>query len=169
MREALISRLRPYWKMEAANTIFLPAVGIIVVSASGGVLSWLLAIAMFAASWLLIVGTIALRAHYLTVAGDRLAMDRALPFLGRCQLPSAALCLASFIAAGIQFWQDSAWTPTAIATWVFAALAALEYVNYYHVQLQNFDHRPDLDRLVAGKGLRKSHLARSLARYRASR
>ena len=43
-----------------------------------------------------------------------------------------------------------------------AVLAVLEYVNYYHRQLQHFDSREDFRRLLTGKGFRKSWLARDL-------
>lgn len=43
----------------------------------------------------------------------------------------------------------------------FAAFAALEHINYFHIQLMH-DTRADLHRL-AHHGLRRSHLARDLA------
>jgi hypothetical protein len=45
-------------------------------------------------------------------------------------------------------------------------LAILEFVNYYHVQLQHFDHAEDFQRLLAGKGFRRSHLSKSIRAYR---
>jgi hypothetical protein len=45
-------------------------------------------------------------------------------------------------------------------------LAVLEYINYYHVQLQHFDHAPDWQRLVSGRGFRRSHLAREIERWK---
>jgi hypothetical protein len=49
-----------------------------------------------------------------------------------------------------------AWT----AAVFFGLLAVLEYVNYYHVQLNHFDNAADFRRLLSGKGFRKPHLAR---------
>jgi hypothetical protein len=49
-----------------------------------------------------------------------------------------------------------------IAATACAVLAALEYVNYYHRQLQHFDNWADFKRLIAGKGFRKSWMARDL-------
>ncbi len=43
-------------------------------------------------------------------------------------------------------------------------LAVLEYINYYHVPLQHFDHAPDWQRLVSGRWFRRSHLAREIER-----
>ena len=168
MRAVLVTRLRTYWKMEAANSVVVPLVGTGLIYANGDTVGWLVAVAMLAASWMLVIGTIALRAHYLTVTGDADAMGRVVPLLARCQTPSAILCVAGLVAAGVHHWQDAAWTASVIAGWVFATLAVLEYVNYYHVQLQHFDHRPDWVRLLAGKGFRASHLARALRRYRAA-
>ena len=124
---------------------------------------------MAATSGLLVIGTIALRAHYRTVAGDARAMDRVAPLLARCQIPAIILCATGVAGAAIQHWQDAAWTPAVIAAWVFVALALLEYVNYYHIQLQQFDHGPDWARFKAGRGFRPSHLARALKRHRAKR
>ena len=45
-------------------------------------------------------------------------------------------------------------------------LAVLEFVNYYHVQLQHFDHAEDFQRLLSGKGFRRSHLSKSIRAYR---
>jgi len=56
-----------------------------------------------------------------------------------------------------------------IVALVCLALAVLEYVNYYHIQLQHFDHAADWKRLLAGKGLRPSSMARDLARWRKDR
>ena len=64
-----------------------------------------------------------------------------------------------------------AWTATAterdpgaatVPGLAFAAFAALEHVNYFHVQLM-YDNRADTRRLRA-RGLRRSQLARDLAR-----
>ncbi|MEN9392769.1 MAG: hypothetical protein RLZZ104_1112, partial [Pseudomonadota bacterium] len=43
-----------------------------------------------------------------------------------------------------------------------AVLAVLEYINYYHRQLQHFDNGEDFQRLLAGKGFRKSWMARDI-------
>jgi hypothetical protein len=65
-------------------------------------------------------------------------------------------------------WADL-WSPDAIAAAVLATLAALEYVNYYHVQLQHFDNAADFKRLVSGKGFRRAHLARAIDAWKAKR
>ncbi len=49
---------------------------------------------------------------------------------------------------------------------ICSGLATLEYVNYFHVQLQNFDHAADIKRLTNGGGLRRAHMAKDLAAFR---
>jgi hypothetical protein len=53
-----------------------------------------------------------------------------------------------------------------VVSLLLALLAILEYVNYYRVQLQHFDHAADFKRLVTGRGFRRSHLAKAIAAYR---
>jgi hypothetical protein len=53
-----------------------------------------------------------------------------------------------------------------LAPAVLLLLAVLEYVNYYHVQLQHFDHDADWRRLMSGRGFRPSHLAREIDRWK---
>ncbi len=49
----------------------------------------------------------------------------------------------------------------------FSILAVLECINYYHVQLQNFDHGPTFRRFLKTRSVPQAHLARDLAVYRA--
>jgi hypothetical protein len=58
------------------------------------------------------------------------------------------------------------WTTPVIAAAVLILLAALEYVNYYHRQLQHFDCWSDFKRLISTRQLRPSHMARDLAAHR---
>lgn len=67
------------------------------------------------------------------------------------------------LAAGLVVTGYAVITGPASGTWpglVFAAFAALEHVNYFHVQLM-YDTSADLRRLRSA-GLRRSHLARDL-------
>jgi hypothetical protein len=45
-------------------------------------------------------------------------------------------------------------------------LAILEYINYYHYQLQHFDHAADFARLLSGRGFRRSHLSKAIAAWK---
>jgi hypothetical protein len=78
--------------------------------------------------------------------------------------PALALTLAG-CATALAGWLLPGWAVGAADRYAAtgcAILAALEYVNYYHRQLQHFDNREDFRRLLAGKGFRKSWLARDL-------
>lgn len=71
------------------------------------------------------------------------------------------------LAAGLVFTGFPAVREPGWGSWPglgFAAFAVLEYVNYFHVQLSH-DTAADLRRLWR-VGLRRSHLARDLARER---
>ena len=80
------------------------------------------------------------------------------------RIPALVLIVASCVSAllgwGVPSWSADL-TDRNVATGS-AVLAVLEYVNYYHRQLQHFDNREDFRRLLAGKGFRKSWLARDL-------
>ena len=86
----------------------------------------------------------------------------------RLRWPSLGLALLGGLVAIIG-WAVPALTmglPDRIAATVLAVLAALEYVNYYHRQLQHFDNLTDFRRMLAGKGFRQSWMARDLAALR---
>ena len=72
------------------------------------------------------------------------------------------LALAAWIEPGFAASTADRWTAT-----IGATLALLEHVNYYHRQLQHFDHLPDIKRLFSGRGFRRSQMASDIARYRA--
>ena len=80
------------------------------------------------------------------------------------EAPALVLTLAG-CATALAGWRVPAWSAGLadrnVAT-ACAVLAVLEYVNYYHRQLQHFDSREDFRRLLSGKGFRKSWLARDL-------
>lgn len=165
-KDALIRRLTPYWKMEAANIVLVPTVAALLVVKMGDAISIALMLAMAATAFLLLIGTIALHMHLQMVRGNRDFGTRVLPWLSAAQRPALILVILSIIGAGFELWTDGRFTASAITTIVLATLALLEHVNYFHVQLQNFDHRSDLKRLVSGGGLRESHLAKALRRFR---
>jgi hypothetical protein len=167
-RSTLRNRLRRYWKMEAANVVLVPTIGIAAVKRAGDTIDLPMVIAACAASSLLLVGTFALRAHYRMSLADGRSMATFAPVASRLQTPMAFFAAAAVLCAGYAVFRIEGFSPSAIATCVFALLAALEYVNYFVVQLQHFDHGPDFRRMIAGKGFRPSHLARTIKRYRAS-
>ena len=131
---------------------------------ANGQIGWLSAIAMAAMVLMLAVGAYYWRAK-VRLLRDRHPIRPALLRIARLRGPALILTLAGAVAAG------AAWAVPGLARgsadrWVAlaaAVLSALEYVNYYHRQLQHFDNRADLRRLLTGKGFRRSQMARDLA------
>jgi hypothetical protein len=165
-RLAVQNRLRHYWKIEAANVIAVPTVGAIAVLRFGGRIDLPMVIAALAMSTLLVVGTVTLRAQFQMSNGNSQAMARFVPAAARLQRPMALLSALALLSAGFAIWRDAGFAPSSIATCAFALLATLEYINYFVVQLQHFDHAPDFRRLISGRGFRRSHLARAITRFR---
>nr|WP_070960390.1 hypothetical protein [Hyphomonas sp. Mor2] len=158
-------RLSGYWKMEAANVLLVPGVLIML---TGWTPSWVLLVSFVPMMLLLVIGAYYWRAKLKQME------DRAYPFgptmrvISLAQWPSLLLTLLGG-AIVIYGWLTpgsftGAWDKGG-ATFS-AVLAGLEYINYYHRQLQHFDHGPDFKRLLAGKGLRPSQMARDLEAYR---
>jgi hypothetical protein len=102
-------------------------------------------------------------AAYWAVKLRRLSAPRE-PLPGRSAFAFARMANVPILAAGVLL---TAWSTAAdpgaatIPGLVFALFAALEHVNYFHVQL-SYDTREDLRHLFA-RGLRRSHLSRDLA------
>jgi hypothetical protein len=167
----LIQRLRSYWKIACANAFFIPGIAWLIVSRQFKEPVGLpLMLNLIANSWLLVVGTIALRMMYLGALGDRSCEERWLGRLYYAKLPSLLL-----VCAGVArtIWESFQTLPQITAGWaacLFLTLMAIaEYVNYYHFQLQHFDNFPDFQRLLSGKGFRRSHLSRRLASWNSTR
>jgi hypothetical protein len=164
---APIRRLENYWKIEAGNVVLIPAIAVLVVVRSGGSVTAALVLAMLACSFLLVIGTIALRMMLRKARGDADATRDRIPLLVRMRWPAIGLCAAAAVAVAID-WISRGPTLSAerLAPTVLLLLAVLEYVNYYHVQIQHFDHAPDWRRLLSGRGFRPSHLAREIDRWK---
>ena len=166
-KPALVRRLSHYWKVEAANIVAVPGLVVWAVKKSGNTISFPLIVAMAAACFMLLIGTFALRIQLETAKGRRSFGQRWVPWLSQAQWPALVMVVAAVAGAGFQLWVGGRRSGVAIATVVCSLLAVLEYINYYHVQLQNFDHMPDLKRFMAGGGFRESHLAKALRSFRA--
>ena len=158
----LAKRLSSYWKMEGANVVILPA---IMVALAGGQVGPLALFALVPMCGLLLVGTLYWRAKLAQLQGQ----DTLRPTLRTVTKWRRPLFIATILAVlgvigaliepGIARSRGDFWV-------AFAAtlLAALEYVNYYHRQLQHFDHLADFTRLFSGRGFRKSQMRRDLER-----
>lgn len=160
-RADLLKRLDPYWKMEAANVLFVPA---FLIWLAGGKVGWITLAPMAATVLLLVIGALYWRGKVRRLRGDGGDFAVLLRRLAALKAPALVLTLAG-CATALAGWWVPAWSAGLadrnVAT-ACAVLAVLEYVNYYHRQLQHFDSREDFRRLLTGRGFRKSWLARDL-------
>ena len=163
-RAGLRDYVTAYSKMEAANVLIVPAVMLLL---SGGDIGWFSLLPLVTAAVLLVIGAQYWRAKAREL--DTGFVSRSwLILLARLQYPMLCLVfLSSLSATGAWIYQDMTrgladrWVAT-----VSAILGILEYVNYYHRQLQHFDNRRDLMRLLKGKGFPISHMARDLRKLK---
>ncbi len=158
-------RLSGYWKMEAGNVVLLPAILIMVARWTP---SWVSLVSFVPMMLLLVIGALYWRAKLKQMQHRSYPFGRVMRMISLCQGPALILTMIA-VAAVLYAWARpgtfaSAWDQ-GVATFA-ATLAVLEYVNYYHRQLQHFDHGPDFKRLVSGKGLRPSQMAKDLKTYR---
>lgn len=167
-RAKLLRRLKPYYRMEAANVVFVPAFACVAVWASGsGSVSPAMVAAMAATSFLLVVGTIAWKIVVDGLEGNPDTARRWVPRLAAARWPAAALTLLALGLTGEEAYRTlPGWTGSLIAAAALVILAVLEYVNYYHYQLQHFDHAADFARLLSGRGFRRSHLSKAIAAWK---
>ncbi len=156
-----------YWRLELANIFLLPVMILFFLFMASQASGWLIWISYLPAALLLLVGGLYWRAKWLQAQGCRAALDALLPWADKCMAPLLWLTIgAAFVwLLALVRLLDGASQGELIASGVFVLLAAAEYVNYYEVQLQHFDHGPDFARLLAGRGFRKSHLKRDLERF----
>lgn len=148
--------------MEAANVVAVPAA---MVFLSGGALGAASFFAIAVMMALLAVGAAYWRAKHnwlvyrqpITPA-VRLAARLKLPLL-MATIAATTIAAAAWLLPGI-----APRRPDQIVASIAALLAVLEYINYYHRQLQHFDRAADFRRLLTGRGFRKSQLARDIER-----
>jgi hypothetical protein len=165
-KDSVLKRLEPYWKIEAVNIAAIPIMALYL---TNGQIGWVTLVPLAATMVLLGIGAAYWRMKVRQLRGDAVNDDAVLRWLARLQRPSLALTAAGCAAAALS-WITPAFSvglPDQIAATVCAVLAGLEYVNYYHRQLQHFDNMADFRRLLAGKGFRQSWMARDLAAWRA--
>ena len=160
--QALIKRLNNYWKLEAINVLLVPA---LMLFFSGGVIGLISLLAMAAMCGLLMIGAYFWWAM-LQVLRSSQSIDRHLKRIAALESPMLILTVCAVICASASWiWKGlSIGLADSIVASIAATLAAPEFVNYYHRQLQHFDHRADFQRLLSGKGFRKSQLRGDLER-----
>ena len=164
---ALDRRLGPYWKIEMSCALLVPF--LVLRSAMPQTLAETIAIALslLAAALLLLVGGAYWLAVLKRAQGNRALFATVMRVADLAERPSIALAGSACVASAIAL-AASGWSRPVIAAFACSALAGLEYVNYYRVQLQHFDRMADFQRLLTGRGFRKAHLARDLAAFRAA-
>ncbi|WP_379553482.1 hypothetical protein [Qipengyuania sp. DGS5-3] len=162
VRDALIKRLTSYWKMEAGNVVLVPAIMLFLASGKVGIAAFVAIMPMMA---LLAVGAWYWRAklHQIErgISPDKTIMKIAtlnMP-LAIASLVAVSACITAWLVPGLAVGTADRWVATAAAI-----LAVLEYINYYHRQLQHFDHLADWKRLLSGGGFRKSQLRQDIDR-----
>jgi uncharacterized RDD family membrane protein YckC len=122
-------------------------------------------LSLLAASILLLLGG-AYWCGVLRRAGGKPALLRqVLRVADRAERPILALLAVAWLVS-IGALAVEGWSRPVIAAFACSALAALEYVNYFQVQLQHFDHWADFQRLLTGRGFRPAHLGRDVAALR---
>lgn len=167
-RDKLLKRLKPYWMMEGANVVFVPFIAwlLITVVAEGQITIAVIA-AMLATSFLLVVGTFAWKMVVDGLEGIPKSEVQWTPWLDLARWPALILTLLALIATVAEAFSTlRRFSASLIGASLLCLLAILEFVNYYHVQLQHFDHAEDFQRLLSGKGFRRSHLSKSIRAYR---
>ncbi|TRD11144.1 hypothetical protein FGU71_04275 [Erythrobacter insulae] len=163
-RQKLISRLTGYWRIEAANALLVPVFMVLVADGRIGVGSIAAILPMMA---LLIIGAAYWRAKLHQIEHGT-SPDKTVKWIAALDFPMAiasavaiAVCISLWSIDGLAVGTADRWVATAAAV-----LAALEYINYYHRQLQHFDHWADWKRLIAGGGFRKSQLRQDIDRLK---
>jgi hypothetical protein len=160
---------RAYAAIEAFNIFLLPGAALLLAPPSHTVELIAMVLAVGACAGFLLVGAV-----YWAALGQRLrradrsSLNRALAFANRLEFPLLLLTGAA-TAALLYAVLVRGFTWPVLAAAALTLLAALEYVNYYHWQLQHFDRWSDFKRLVRTRRLRPSHMARSLAAHRTKR
>jgi fatty acid desaturase len=124
--------------------------------------------AILPVSILLVIGGLYWRAVYRKAEGDKDAVARVLRAADAAERPVILLLMVAAVALAVAY-AAYGWTPPVIAAAVLTVLAGLEYVNYYRVQLQNFDNPADIKRLLRTRRFRRAHLARDLESFRKRR
>ena len=155
--------------MEAGNILLLPAAAVYFAPPQRPAEMLAMALAIAAAASFLLVGTLYWRALDRRIAsGDYKSLGKAIAFADRVETPSLVLTATSALWLMVALWLHG-WSSALIAAALLTLLAALEYVNYYHLQLQNFDRWSDFKRLLLTGRLRRSHMSKALATQRKAR
>ena len=154
--------------MEVANAVFIPSAMLLVAISEDTRIGLLSGIAIIPMSVLLLLGGFYWRGKMLKMQGRPTPLRRVLAWADRLQWILLVLVIAASIAVAAAWVSPaiSASLADRICATIAAVLAGLEYINYYHRQLQHFDHFADLKKLFSGQGFRPAQMAVDLKRFR---
>jgi hypothetical protein len=158
-----------YAAMEAGNSLLLPGAAVLLATPKHFPEMLALGISIVSCAGFLLVGA----AYWWGLdrrlrCSDRTAIAKALVLADRLELPLLAATTAAAVAVVYALFQGG-WARPVIGAALLTLLAALEYVNYYHRQLQHFDNWNAFKRLITRLRLPRAHMARDLAEYRSTR
>jgi hypothetical protein len=158
-----------YAAMEAGNTLLLPGAALLLATPKHFPDMLAMGLAILSCAGFLLIGA----AYWWGVdrrlrCSDRTSIAKALALADRLEMP---LLAATAAAAGAIVYAllQGGWTRPLTGAALLTLLAALEYVNYYHRQLQHFDNLNAFKRLITRFRLPHAHMARDLAAYRSTR
>jgi hypothetical protein len=163
----LVERLSGYWRLEALNVFLVPVAVLVCVYNFDGRLTASLVLSLAANCLLLSIGACYWRIVHLQLLGSEEPFKRFLPWLARLHPLALASVAVSVFFYGLEIVGVSqVWTATEWAMTGVTLLAVLEYVNYYHWQLQYFDHKTDFVALLKTRRLKRAHMARAIRRWK---
>lgn len=170
-KQRLQKRLDGYWRMELANVLLVPLSFLIILISLSQRVGVLSLVSMVPMAGLLVIGGFYWKAKATQLRDPAFDSTSTLSLIDRLQLVLLVGSVLVSIACLIDLtvFRISVSTGDRVIGIICSVLAVLEYVNYYHRQLQHFDHLPDLQRLMKGQGFRPSQMSVDLARFRASR
>ncbi|CAA9545269.1 MAG: hypothetical protein AVDCRST_MAG23-2480 [uncultured Sphingosinicella sp.] len=162
---ALRKRLGSYWKIELSCAFLVPVAAVMRAPSSEWRESLALGAAILPVSVLLLIGGLYWRGVLKKAQGDRRSYKAVLRAADQAERPLIAAMIVGLITTVVALIFHG-WTGPVIAALILVALAGLEFVNYYRIQLQNFDNIADLKRFAHTRRFRRSHLARDLEAFR---
>lgn len=156
---------RDYGRLEGFNAVLIPAIATYFGWPNDLAGAIVLTLANLAVMIGLIVGTLYWLAVAAQIKRNSRPMIAAMQFASSAQWPMLVVVVAAAIGIAALFAMRG-WSLSNGVAAIVTLLAALEYVNYYLVQLQHFDNARDWRRLLNGQGFRRAHMARALERWR---
>ena len=165
-RSKLIARFQRYWKQEFASVFLLPVTSALWMILSSQEFGWFSCACFFPAAALLVLGASYWRGKAMALMGEKDVLDRVLANARTLRVPILIGVVTSLFLCAVDLFiaRISVSNGDRIVGYLAAIMGVLEYTNYFCIQLQHFDHRPDFRRLVAGQGFHRSHLWNDLRR-----